>query len=404
MVPLNPWDDCNDQGIFSHYKKIRSYSEDLAHPLNPEDFVVQSMPDVSPPKWHLAHVTWFFEKFILEKFNPEYKIFDPSFHELFNSYYLSVGQPFSRPDRGLLSKPYVAEVFEYRRWVDNAILALEGALDEESRGRLAYLMEIGLHHEQQHQELLLMDILYNFFQNPLFPTYSNQWRPEKIGEPSMDPFVIVEGVHEIGANPTEFSYDNERPRHKVYLHGCRLQNSLVTNGEFAEFIAAGGYQRPEFWLSDGWSTVQGQGWNAPLYWVKKGQDWFEFTLQGLRPLELTAPVRHVSYYEASAFAEYAEGRLPTEAEWEVACAEVGRNGSFFGEVWQWTASAYSPYPGFKALDGALGEYNGKFMCSQYVLRGSSSLTSPGHERPSYRNFFYPWSRWQRSGIRLAKEY
>jgi ergothioneine biosynthesis protein EgtB len=403
--------------LIDRFLAVRAQTEALTAPLEIEDYGLQAMPDASPPKWHLAHTTWFFETFLLLPFAPDYSVFHPRFEHLFNSYYNGVGQPFPRPERGQLSRPTVSEVFAYRRYVDEAMVSLLASAGAEVLRRV----ELGLNHEQQHQELILTDLKYSFSRNPLAPVYRADLKTDA---PSAD--VLAKpgrlrfdgGLVTVGAEGG-FAFDNETPRHQVYLPPFALADRLVTNGEYLEFVRAGGYERHDLWLSDGWSVVRSNGWAAPIYWRGDGQDWSEFTLGGERPLDLSAPVAHVSAYEADAYARWAGARLPTEFEWEHAAASVqSRDGNFveqdrlhptagglspqlFGDVWEWTGSAYGPYPGYRAESGTLGEYNGKFMANQLVLRGGSCVTPQAHVRASYRNFFYPPDRWQFSGIRLA---
>jgi ergothioneine biosynthesis protein EgtB len=381
------------------FRAVRAETERRAAPLSAEDQVVQSMPEASPAKWHRAHVTWFFEQFLLRPFDPGYRDFDPRFAYLFNSYYVAAGPRHARPQRGLITRPGVAETAAYRAHVDTAVAALiESAADS---ARLFPVVEIGLHHEQQHQELMLTDILHAFAQNPTHPVYAADWQwPSREGAPRAAD-ARVAGVHTIGHDGEGYCFDNERPAHQVLLQPVRLARALVTNGEWLEFIADGGYETPGLWLSDGWATVEAEGWNAPGYWRKTDGAWFTMTLGGLRRVDPALPVCHVSYYEADAFARWAGKHLPSEAEWEVAARSGGLDDAF-GVVWQWTRSAYSPYPGYQAAAGALGEYNGKFMVNQMVLRGSSLATPAGHARRTYRNFFYPSARWQFSGLRLAE--
>jgi ergothioneine biosynthesis protein EgtB len=380
------------------FRNIRAETERRAALLSPEDQVVQSMPDASPTKWHRAHVTWFFEQFLLLPFAKNYRVFDERFAYLYNSYYVSAGPRQARPQRGLITRPTAAEVAAYRAHVDEAVAALIEAATE--FGTLIPIIEIGLNHEQQHQELLLTDILHAFSLNETHPAYDPDWRwPQTNIERATG--AAIDGIHSIGHGGDGFCFDNEQPAHQVLLQPVRLNSSLVTNGEWQDFMADGGYTTPTLWLSDGWATVEAQGWNAPGYWRKRDGAWFQMTLGGLRRVEPDRPVCHVSYYEADAFARWAGKDLPTEAEWEVA-AKSGVLGDAFGAVWQWTRSAYSPYPGYKAAPGALGEYNGKFMVNQMVLRGSSLATPAGHSRASYRNFFYPAARWQFSGLRLSE--
>jgi len=377
----------------------RAETERRAAFLSAEDQVVQSMPDASPTKWHRAHVTWFFEEFLLRKFAHSYRPFDERFAYLFNSYYVSAGPRHARPQRGLITRPGAAEVTAYRAYVDRAVAALiESAND---LAPLIPVIEIGLNHEQQHQELILTDILHAFSFNATHPAYDPHWQWPEPASTRPAAGALIAGIHRIGHNGDGFCFDNERPAHQVVLRPVRLAPSLVTNGEWLEFMADGGYTTPTLWLSDGFATVEAQDWNAPGYWKKIDGVWFAMTLGGLRRVEPTMPVCHVSYYEADAFARWVGKDLPTEGEWEVA-AISGVLGDAFGIVWQWTRGAYTPYPGYRAAEGALGEYNGKFMVNQMVLRGSSLATPAGHSRPSYRNFFYPSARWQFTGLRLAE--
>lgn len=406
-----------------HYHAVRDQSLLICDLLEAEDFCIQPMEDASPPKWHLAHVTWFFETFLLRPFLPGFTPFCSEFEYLFNSYYNGVGQPYPRARRGLLSRPTTDEIINYRRYVDDAMADLLGRrLDDPE---VAFRTVLGLHHEQQHQELLFTDLKYNLGNNPLYPAYKS---PAGVHESKTDgsPLTFAEfkgGIYEIGKSADgSFHFDNEGPRHQVLLRDYALANRLVTNGDFAEFVDAGGYEKPDLWLADGWSTLKANDICAPLYWLKRGGDWYEYHLDGVQPLVLTAPVCHVSGYEAAAFARWKKARLPTEAEWEV--ASVGKPlignfvdsgllrprgsqsagespGQMFGDCWEWTQSSYGPYPGFREFDGSLGEYNGKFMANQLVLRGGSCVTPEGHIRPTYRNFFYAKDRWQFSGIRLA---
>ncbi len=381
------------------FRHVRAETERRAAFLSAEDQVIQSMPDASPTKWHRAHVTWFFEEFLLRKFVPGYKPFDERFGYLFNSYYVSAGPRHARPQRGVITRPGAAEVTAYRAHVDRAVAALiERASDLAS---LVPIIEIGLNHEQQHQELLLTDILHAFSLNATHPAYDPQWQWPEQADGGAVAGALISGIHRIGHDSGDFCFDNEKPAHQVLLQPVWLSPSLVTNGEWLEFMADGGYTTPTLWLSDGWNTVEAQGWKAPGYWQSIDGVWFVMTLGGLRPVGPSVPVCHVSYYEADAFARWAGKDLPTEAEWEVAARTSGALNDAFGVVWQWTRSAYSPYPGYRATEGALGEYNGKFMVNQMVLRGSSLATPAGHSRPTYRNFFYPSARWQFSGLRLA---
>ncbi len=407
------------------YKRIRAVSEQICRPLAVEDYVVQTMPDVSPPKWHLAHTSWFFETFLLEAFDQEYRKFHPRYNYLFNSYYEAVGERHPRPERGLLSRPTVSDTYAYRGHVDRGMAALLANASDDDWLKIGGLLELGFNHEQQHQELLFTDFKHILATNPLDPVY--QAFPE-IAEFTIEPAPCewVEfpgGVREIGYHGEAFAYDNESPRHKVYLEPFRLASRLLTNGEYLEFIEDGGYRKPEHWLSLGWAAVLENRWEAPLYWRNCGNGrWSAFTLGGVVPLDENEPVTHLSYFEADAYANWAGKRLPTEAEWEIAADGIEIVGNFrdagrhhpapappgpglvqmFGDVWEWTASPYSPYPGFRAAPGAVGEYNGKFMCNQFVLRGGSCVTSQDHMRSTYRNFFPPEARWQFSGVRLAE--
>jgi len=381
------------------YRAVRAETERRAALLSPEDQVVQSMPDASPTKWHRAHVTWFFEEFLLGRFAPSYERFDRRFGYLFNSYYVSAGPRYARPQRGMVTRPGASEVTAYRKHVDRAATALIESTDD--LASIAPVIEIGLHHEQQHQELLLTDILHAFSLNTTHPAYDPHWQWPKPCK-SAEAGTVVAGIHRIGHDGDGFCFDNEQPSHQVLLQPVRLSPSLVTNGEWLEFMADGGYTTPTLWLSEGIATVEAQGWSAPGYWQQLEGDWFTMTLGGLRKVEPDNPVCHVSYYEADAFARWAGKDLPTEAEWEVSAQQRSSIEDAFGLVWQWTRSAYSPYPGYRAAPGALGEYNGKFMVSQMVLRGSSLATPENHSRFSYRNFFYPSARWQFSGLRLAE--
>ena len=406
------------------YSDVRQLSEKLCEPLCPEDCVIQSMPDASPTRWHLAHVTWFFETFVLSKGLEDYTPFRADFSHLFNSYYNSIGQPFARPNRGLLSRPTVGEVFEYRQAVDQRMREFLLESDPDRTDPLLPVVEIGLHHEQQHQELLLTDIKHVFSCNPLYPTYRERSAPPSFDLPPLGWSPYDGGIGWTGHDGSGFAFDNESPRHKVWLDPFLLANRLSTNGEYLQFIENNGYTRPELWLSAGWSQVCEEGWTSPLYWVKQDDGWWNFTLSGLRPVDPDEPVCHVSFFEADAFARWSKARLPTETEWESATQDMKIQGKFveeaafhplpisdepssgpaqmFGDVWEWTASDYSAYPGYQSLEGALGEYNGKFMCNQYVLRGGSCATPNSHIRRTYRNFFPTGSRWQFSGIRLAR--
>ena len=415
-------------GLASRYAEVRAYTERLAEPLSPEDQTVQSMPDVSPTKWHRAHVSWFFETFILADHEPDFRPFQDQYWFLFNSYYEAIGPRYARAQRGTISRPGAYDVGRYRANVDDRFQSLLSGLDEGTLIKLAPTIELGFHHEQQHQELLLMDIKHVLSLNPLEPAYAGVRRIGGTSGPLG--WVDVEGgLVEIGHDRTpdgDFCFDNELPRHEQWLRPYRLADRLITNGEWLEFIADGGYRRAELWLSDGWAMVATDGLRAPLYWRERDGVWFEHTLSGTWPLDLDAPVCHVSHYEADAYASWAGKRLPTEAEWEHAArlteaadpanladtesfhpqaagAPTGRLRQLFGDCWEWTASAYLPYPGFHPAAGAIGEYNGKFMSNQMVLRGGCALTPPGHARASYRNFFPPSARWPLSGVRLADD-
>lgn len=386
----------NSTPYLERYRHVRRQSENLVAPLREEDMVVQSMPDASPSKWHLGHTSWFFETFLLPRLTG-YQVFDPAFAYLFNSYYEAVGPRQPRPERGLLTRPPLHEVLAYRAHVD---AHMERLIPDLAEPDLA-LLELGLAHEEQHQELLLMDVLHLFSRSPLSPAYDPRWQEQEGDRPGR--FVpLPGGLVELGHDGDGFAFDNEGPRHTTYLQPFQICDRLVTNGDWQAFIDDGGYQRPDLWLADGWARVQAEGWRAPLYWQRQGDGWQELGLGGLRPLVPDAPVRHISYYEACAYALWAEARLPSEAEWEVA-ARSGVLGQVEDSAWQWTASAYAPYPGFRPSAGAVGEYNGKFMVSQMVLRGGASITPAGHARVSYRNFFYPHQRWMFAGLRLARD-
>jgi ergothioneine biosynthesis protein EgtB len=382
------------------YVTVRGETERRAAPLSAEDQVVQSMPDASPIKWHRAHTTWFFEEFLLKAHAARYRPFDQRFAYLFNSYYVAAGPRHARPKRGLLTRPDMAEVAAYRAHVDAAVTELIAQANPAALARIAAIVEIGLHHEQQHQELMLTDILHAFDQNPTLPAYDAAWQLPA-PRPATGFVDIPEGIRTIGHDGNGFCFDNETPAHRVLAGPVRIARGLVSNREWLAFMSEGGYATPSLWLSDGWAVLESEGWRAPGYWREIDGGWHVLTLGGLRPVDPDAPVMHVSYYEADAFARWAGKHLPSEAEWEIA-ARGGELNEAFGIVWQWTRSAYAPYPGFVAADGALGEYNGKFMINQMVLRGSSLATPAGHTRASYRNFFYPSARWQFSGLRLAE--
>ncbi len=413
--------DYGQESLPLHYSRVRAQSLSLCETLAPEDFVVQSMPDVSPTKWHLAHTSWFFERFLLQEHLPDYVPFHDAYDYLFNSYYYTVGQMHRRPERGLLSRPTVGEIMNYRRHVDEAMNRLLAGRGEEPD--IAFLATLGLHHEQQHQELILTDIKHVLSRNPMKPPMSDELKAPPRQAPARMRWIRgLDGEQQIGATGKDFCFDNETPRHAELIHPHELGSRLVTNREYLEFIEDGGYRHPDLWLSDGWALVQERGWNRPLYWNRNLET--EFTLGGEREIDPDAPVAHVSFYEADAFASWAGARLPTEAEWETAAAGVEARGNLmdsgywqpvadrgegdgvrqlFGDVWEWTASPYTAYPGFRPLAGSLGEYNGKFMCNQMVVRGGSCATASDHIRASYRSFFYPDARWQFLGFRLARD-
>ena len=381
------------------FRAVRAETEQRAAPLSAEDQAVQSMPDASPTKWHRAHTTWFFEQFLLLPHLAGYRVFDERFAYLFNSYYVAAGPRHARPKRGLLTRPDCGEIAAFRAHVDEGVERLIAAATDAKWPEVVRILEIGLHHEQQHQELILTDILHAFAQNPIAPAYRGDWQAPR-AQPSRAEFAeLPGGIHSIGFAGEGYCFDNEGPAHRVLLQPLRIARGLVTNAQWLDFMADGGYATPSLWLSDGWAAVAAEGWNAPGHWQEQDGAWLVLTLGGLRLVDPHAPVAHVSYYEADAFARWASKHLPTEAEWEVA-ARANLIDDAFGIVWQWTRSAYLPYPGYRAPDGALGEYNGKFMVSQMVLRGSSQATPAGHARASYRNFFYPSARWQFSGLRL----
>lgn len=404
----------------------RGLSLELAAPLSDEDQVVQAMDDASPTKWHLAHTTWFYEAFLLRHHLPGYRVFSEDFEYCFNSYYESQGDRHPRGSRGLLTRPSSAQVRAYRAHVDEALDKLMSR-DGGPSTEVAAIVELGINHEQQHQELLMTDILALFARQPLRPAYkpSQPWAVAKSNSP-IDGFIAFDGgLTEIGHDGNGFGYDNELPRHTALVHPFRLAARLATNRDYLEFMESGAYSDPLVWLADGWATVKESGWSSPEYWELRDGQWHQMTLNGLLPIELDAPVCHVSYYEAEAFARWAGKRLPSEFEWELAArgrpadgntlgtqqlrprpytgAEHGRPEQLFGDVWEWTGSSYLPYPGYRAPEGAIGEYNGKFMCSQHVLRGASCVTPDGHSRGTYRNFFYPGQRWQFMGLRLAED-
>ncbi|PYS87848.1 MAG: ergothioneine biosynthesis protein EgtB [Acidobacteria bacterium] len=386
----------HERDIKEYFSSVRAYTESLCKPLEIEDYIPQPIVDVSPAKWHIAHTTWFFEEMILKQFVPNYRVFDPDFAFLFNSYYNSIGERTPRAQRGAMSRPTVKRVFEYRKYIDDKMLEfLSGPSVSAS---VTDLVILGLNHEQQHQELLLTDLKYTFSLNPLLPVYRENFAPIEIVDSEAEGFVETEaGVYEVGYDGDGFCFDNELSRHRVFLEDNRIEKRLITNREFVEFIEDGGYRNANLWHSDGWEWVNTDSIDKPLYWIERDGEPFNYTFAGLRKLSLDAPVAHVSFYEAAAFAEWKEMRLPTEFEWEAASDKFD-----WGLRWEWTNSAYLPYPGCNRSPGAVGEYNGKFMINQMVLRGASVITPPGHSRNTYRNFFSPHLRWQYTGIRLAK--
>ncbi|QDS87443.1 Iron(II)-dependent oxidoreductase EgtB [Rosistilla ulvae] len=415
------------------FRETRAFTATLCEPMEIEDMVAQSMPDASPVVWHLAHTTWFFETFLLKPFSPGYEPFHPQFEYLFNSYYNAVGEQFTRADRGLLTRPTVAQVRRYRESVEGCVNEFLAAGRFDDAASVRATVELGIQHEQQHQELILTDLKHLLSRNPLAPAYrslpdvaqSSNGTATTNSVATAAPIRFVDFPEQlawIGYDGDEFAFDNERPRHRQFVEAFGIANRLVTNGEYLAFMEAGGYKRPEHWLSMGWAAVSENRWQSPLYWTQRDGRWCEFTLDGIQPLQLDGPVCHISYFEADAYARFAGMRLPTEAEWEIVASQTPVEGHFaeslrlhpgratgndgidqmFGDCWQWTASPYVGYPGYRPPSGAIGEYNGKFMCNQYVLRGGSVATSRSHIRASYRNFFPPQARWQFTGIRLAK--
>ena len=421
--------DCggfSEPDLLEQYQTVRQFSLELCRTLEPEDCVIQTMPETSPTKWHLAHTSWFFETFVLKPHLPGHRPLNPQYAFLFNSYYNAAGRMHARPQRGLISRPTLKETLAYREHVNAAMGKLLRAADENQMERLTPLIILGLNHEQQHQELMLTDIKHVFSVNPLRPAFRERKNPGPAAGSPTSWRNYSGGVCSIGHEGAGFCFDNETPRHRVFLQPFSLASRLVTNSEYLAFIEDGGYQRPEFWLSPGWTAVNERGWTAPLYWEKRDDAWWMMTLAGMREARWDEPVCHVSYFEADAYARWAGVRLPTEAEWEIASSDAPVEGNFaesgcfhpapligpmangalrqmFGDVWQWTQSSYAPYPGYGPGAGALGEYNGKFMCNQYVLRGASCATPRSHARRTYRNFFPPDARWQFAGIRLARE-
>lgn len=425
----------SETSLAQRYRAVRQQAHRICQPLEREDYVIQSMEDVSPAKWHLAHTTWFFEVFVLKAFMPGYVLLDERYPFLFNSYYIQAGDRWSRPHRGILSRPTVDDVYAYRSHVDEAMTRfLDGNVSEEAWT----VVEIGLHHEQQHQELMVTDIKHVLSVNPLFPSYHSRDPQPTVKAPNHSMISFEACVTEIGYDGSGFSYDNESPRHRQFVEAFELGSRPVTNGEYLAFIEDGGYKRSPLWLAQGWDLVQTENWGRPLYWLQQDDGWYEFTLYGLRRLDPEAPLAHISYFEADAFARWNGCRLPTEFEWEHAATKLSMSGQFsdegtfhaawpheeynghdagkvgadersrsaftalFGTSWEWTCSHYSPYPGYKPVDGALGEYNGKFMSNQFVLKGGSCATPPDHIRRTYRNFFPSHARWQFTGIRLAR--
>ncbi len=411
------------QSISQRYVAVRQQFETICAPLTIEDFGLQAMPETSPAKWHLAHTSWFFETFLLKPYLRDYQPWNDHYEVLFNSYYNAIGDQYPRAQRHLISRPTVAEVYEYRQYIDEHMLALLCQTGHQDLACIEQRTILGIHHEQQHQELFFTDLKYCLFQNPLYPAYEDntvepsKQQPSRLGWLANDGGLVSIGVNESSQN---FCFDNETPSHQVFLNPYQIADRLVTNADYLQFIADGGYQESRLWLSDGWTEVNNQHWQSPLYWVKRESEWFHFTLYGLQPLDLNQPVSHISFYEADAYARWADARLASEFEWEVAVAKNTVEGpfiesgilqpmsqadderQFFGYLWQWTTSAYQPYPGFSPAEGAIGEYNGKFMCNQQVLRGGSFVTPHDHFRKTYRNFFYPRDRWQFTGIRMAK--
>jgi ergothioneine biosynthesis protein EgtB len=412
--------------LIERYRRVRDFTARLCRNLQPEDYVVQSMPDVSPTKWHLAHTSWFFETFVVKVWMPRYRSEVPQYAYLFNSYYNAAGDMHRRDLRGLISRPTVAETYRFRESIDECVTQLLEEADEALLAEIEPILILGLHHEQQHQELLVTDIKHVFAQNPLYPVFAEAVSNTIAQGVAPQHFVeFDEATLSIGHDGTGFSYDNEGPRHRALVPAFSLSNRLITNGEYLAFMEAGGYTRPEYWLSLGWTTINEQRWRAPMYWVERDGSWWNFTLSGFRPVDEAEPVTHVSYFEADAYANWDGARLPTEFEWERAATGLPIAGNFvdderfhpapaaasdngalkqiYGDAWEWTRSAYLPYPGYRAGPGALGEYNGKFMCNQMVLRGGSCATSRDHIRATYRNFFQPEKRWQFTGIRLARD-
>lgn len=411
------------ENLLDLFDEVRQHTITLVEPLEKEDMVVQPMENASPSKWHLAHTSWFFETFVLGKYEKDFESLHPQYAYLFNSYYLQTGVPFTRSKRGVITRPTVDQVFEYRRYVNDQMRNFINSCTEEVWEDAAAVVEIGIHHEQQHQELIITDTKFLLAQNPLLPVYKPIDQQRSSSKSALNWIAFEEGIAEIGSNGDTFTYDNEHPRHRAYIHPFELSDRLITNEEYLEFMEAGGYEDSSLWLDEGWAAVQQNNWKAPLYWFKREGKWMEFSLAGAEQLNPYVPVCHISYFEADAFARWKGCRLPTEQEWEYACDDRQITGNFvesglihpissnqnedglkqmFGDLWEWTSSSYAPYPGYTPLPGALGEYNGKFMANQYVLRGGSCATSETHIRKTYRNFFHTDARWQFSGIRLAR--
>jgi ergothioneine biosynthesis protein EgtB len=414
------------EAILSRFGSVRKITEDLCKPLVHEDYVVSATEDTSPPKWHLAHTTWFFENFVLKRINPAYEPYKTEFNFLFNSYYKRLGLYLSKNKRDVLSRPTTAEILQYRQEITKKVMKEVGRLSDDDFENVLDTLELGIHHEQQHQELLLMDIKRNFFENPLRPHYNSEYSHGVLELQDVTWQNIPSGLYKIGVdkNSTDFAFDNEKDSHKQWIESCMISSHLVTNDEYVAFIEEGGYENPLLWLSDGWDYKEREQWSAPLYWEKEGSNWWIFTLGGMVPLDLSAPVVHVSFYEAMAFAKWKGARLPTEYEWETAASMERAESGFLedanfepvpseesfdkfsqihGTVWEWTQSAYLPYPRYEKFHHGLSEYNEKFMCNQFVLRGGSCVTPSSHYRTTYRNFYYPHMRWHYAGIRLAKD-